>query len=567
MIKRVKIAARHRQEFKRCKEDHWYYLTRYCYIKHPARGLILFDPYDWQREFIDAVLAGQNIFMHKSRQVGFSWAFVSALSYLLMFSPNPQEVGMFSENGDKAGELKKKLMITLRHLPDWLLGKDRRGRDNPQIYISKNTDASPPEVHITHSERRGRQWIPKYIHVVKSHNTTTSSGASYSFTLAFVDELGRMGRQATEVWAGVAPAAAVGGQIIAGGTRHHHGRQFDLLLQEAQAGLLSGYKFMQVHYTDSGMTKEDILKTVGTLPQEIWDREYEMAETVAAGNPVFNLPDLAACYVPALMPGPRARRLQTLANARAVAGLPNDDAACERMLAKVELEIRASVPPFYSGVDSALGAHDENCIVTLNGQAVMVATEHNRQKLSQWAGRDEVSPDGFIAKPGTVTKWHCRYPGIMVIEKNGPGETVKSRHHPPAGSRAIYRVTGDTRNRTGTKSSWIRALAMAIEQRQITITDPAVYGQLCQYAYLDDSGKMGAAGGGLDDAVMATALAWLAYRRYGQSAPAEVETPMNRQALSRPPYDCLPHAPAVDYQLDMSKILDTDYDLQRIFYD
>lgn len=58
------------EEYMKCKEDPVYFITNYVKVVHVDRGLVSFDLYDFQVEFIRAMHENRKVLLNTARQVG-----------------------------------------------------------------------------------------------------------------------------------------------------------------------------------------------------------------------------------------------------------------------------------------------------------------------------------------------------------------------------------------------------------------------------------------------------------------------------------------------------------------
>jgi len=58
------------EEYMKCKEDPVYFITNYVKVVHVDRGLVPFNMYDYQIEFIRAMHENRKVLLNTARQVG-----------------------------------------------------------------------------------------------------------------------------------------------------------------------------------------------------------------------------------------------------------------------------------------------------------------------------------------------------------------------------------------------------------------------------------------------------------------------------------------------------------------
>jgi len=106
------------QEFVRCA-DPKYFISTYCKINHPSRGLIPFALYDHQRETLDAYVEYNYTVVDHSRQTGDSVVTAAYLLWYVMFNDN-KSVMVLNSKDAIAVEFMQRIRTMYEHLPAWL---------------------------------------------------------------------------------------------------------------------------------------------------------------------------------------------------------------------------------------------------------------------------------------------------------------------------------------------------------------------------------------------------------------------------------------------------------------
>ena len=493
-------------EWKKCKVDPIYFITKYISIKHPARGKIPFDLYDWQKELIEYLINDLNVIILKSRQVGASWSVGAYIIWLITFHSNV-ECQLFSIGERQAINLLRKIKFMYRSLPHWL--KHTVVENN-----KKRMAVSITKLDATTGER-----IVTSISSIDSYPSSADSGRGESPNFVFFDEHAAQPND-SELWSAVYPALQHGGQCASCSTPKGYDCEFARLWEDVERGMLNGWKAMRVHYTDCGFGEDWIDKVgVGMTPAQI-RQEFEL-EFMQGNNPVFSAVDLASCYRPLEHPRGRKGLILEWAKMYAIAGgkkVFEGEGRLTREQFDAEytqlLDTINATREFYTGVDTSEGkGKDQNSITTLNEYGVQIACDHNNLTLPQWAGYTD---EGGQEHLGFVARWHEQYPGLMTIEENGPGMTVYNRVKFIDTTNSIRtKRAADNIHRTGLKTRIINDLVLAFAGRQIIITDPVTYEQLLAYQKNEKTGKMGAPKGRKDDAVMSLAWAYYTLKLHG----------------------------------------------------
>jgi hypothetical protein len=196
---------------------------------------------------------------------------------------------------------------------------------------------------------------------------------------------------------------------------------------------------------------------------------------------------------------------------------------------------------YYSGADNAVGkAHrksrekDYNAWTSLTASGIQAFTYYDKKPLHTWAGSSAIDEKGqILAEPGKVSQLHAEWPGLAIIEEDGPGYTVLNRHILPMDGISNVRPVS---MRHHIKNRLIRNLIIAIESHAIVITDEKTYQQLSMYQLGDTPDTYEAPVGFNDDLVMALAMALEALRIEG-AIELTFSSGANLDELTLTPYD------------------------------
>ena len=108
-----------KQEFTKCAASPVYFMRHYVKIKHPIRGMVLFDLYKFQEETLQAFHDYQFNIILKSRQMGIS-TLVAAYSLWLMIFNKDKNILLISLKQDDAKDVVTKVRDAQNELPTWL---------------------------------------------------------------------------------------------------------------------------------------------------------------------------------------------------------------------------------------------------------------------------------------------------------------------------------------------------------------------------------------------------------------------------------------------------------------
>ena len=106
-------------EYTKCFNDPVYFAKNYIKIVNVDRGLIPFEMWDFQEEFINVLWKNRHVVGRMSRQIGKSTCVVSYFLWLILFHEQ-QTLGILANKAELAQELLGKIRLAYEHLPMWL---------------------------------------------------------------------------------------------------------------------------------------------------------------------------------------------------------------------------------------------------------------------------------------------------------------------------------------------------------------------------------------------------------------------------------------------------------------
>jgi hypothetical protein len=107
------------EEYMKCANDPLYFITNYVKIVSLDKGLVPFEPYDFQEEMIESVHKNRFVIMKCPRQSGKSTTMVSYLLHYILFNQN-MSVAILANKLSTARELLGRLKLAYEYLPMWL---------------------------------------------------------------------------------------------------------------------------------------------------------------------------------------------------------------------------------------------------------------------------------------------------------------------------------------------------------------------------------------------------------------------------------------------------------------
>ena len=475
------------EEFIKCYLDPIYYIENYTWIEVKEQSKIVPTKlFGYQKEILTWLVNGESGVVLKSRRVGASTVIILYISWLINFRRGVNAL-LLSRNEDSAKKLLRRVKFSYFNVKkhtsdDFALAEDASWLLNPtpvssaQMFASGWYDDNGELISMSE---------------VSSLTTTSESGRGDSATIVFMDELAFLPDQDSTMRSARLTALR-GGQWLACSTPNGTGDSFHSLCMRAQRKENKNYNFRRVHWTEAEITEEMIEGATEGLSEASILQEMEM-EFIASGDPVFNPTHLAACYKP-IEEYPEVEN--ELDNFRTLVNTSKGDHY------------------YFSGVDSAVGKlstkaakRDYHSFTALTRSGIQAHAYHsNKDSLTEWAGNIEQLPSGNIRRYGIVSKLHKKYPGLMHIELNGPGQAVHMNHLLPEDG---YSNMVGKQTTIKTKDQYIRQLIIAIESHAIIITDPFTYQCMSVYQRGTTPGTYSApVGDYYDDPVISLALAW-----------------------------------------------------------
>jgi hypothetical protein len=192
----------HRElEFRRCRADEAYFLANYWMIRHPERGLVPFELFDYQRDALSAFADERFTLVLKARQIGLTTLLAGHMFWLAWFQDH-KEILVLSITERDAAKVIEKIKDGYKSIPDWL--KDRG-----------------PSLLTEHQQK-----MPfSNGSVIESLPSRNDPARGRTASLVVLDEWASYDNP-EQAWASVMPVADVGGRIIALSTAKGSGNTF-----------------------------------------------------------------------------------------------------------------------------------------------------------------------------------------------------------------------------------------------------------------------------------------------------------------------------------------------------
>ena len=197
-----------RSEIIACGKDPCYFIRKYVKIKHPVRGLIPFEMFDYQDELVKDFVDNRFNIVLKARQLGISEITAAYATWLMLFHREKNVVVMASK-AETAKNIIRKIETSLKKLPKWLLLADIITDNKLSIELSNGSRC-------------------------KAIATSGDAGRSEAVSFLIIDEAAFV-QNFEELWTGLYPTVAAGGRVAVLSTPNGVGNKFHKLYVDAEA--------------------------------------------------------------------------------------------------------------------------------------------------------------------------------------------------------------------------------------------------------------------------------------------------------------------------------------------
>jgi hypothetical protein len=174
------------EDFKKCKEDPIYFISRYIKVVHPVRGLVPFDLYPFQKDIVNSLQDYRFNVLRKFRQAGCT-TIASAYSLWLALFKRHQTIVILSKGDVEATEVLDRVKIMYDELPPFL--QPGVAESNKHTFKLKSNS------------------------VIKSRSSGKQSGRSLAGSFLIIDEAAFIENIDT-IWAAVYPIISTGGRTF-----------------------------------------------------------------------------------------------------------------------------------------------------------------------------------------------------------------------------------------------------------------------------------------------------------------------------------------------------------------
>lgn len=244
-------------EMARCARDPIYFIKNYIKIKHPKRGKINFDLYDYQEELVRMYMGNRFNIILSARQTGKTETSCAFLLWYAIFNPD-KTVLIASNKSTNAMELIGKIRYAYEELPNWL---------KPGI------DADNWNKHTCSFDNKSR---------IVSTTTSKDSGRGLAISLIYCDELAFVKPHVqNEFWDSILPTISTGGAMIITSTPNGDSNLFANMWNAAKGKLPEEREeddFIPLHVKwDQPPGRDEKFKRamISKLGERKWQQEFE----------------------------------------------------------------------------------------------------------------------------------------------------------------------------------------------------------------------------------------------------------------------------------------------------
>lgn len=208
-----------RNEIITCGRDPCYFIRKYIRIKHPVRGLIPFEMFDYQDDLVrDYVNHRFNVVL-KARQLGISEITAAYATWLMLFHREKNVIVMASK-AETAKGIIRKVATAFKKIPKWLM-------------LADVTTDNKLSIELSNGSR------------IAAIATSEDAGRSEAVSFLIIDEAAFVQRF-DELWTGLYPTVSAGGRAVVLSTPNGVGNKFHQIYSDAEAGIneFKPHKFM-----------------------------------------------------------------------------------------------------------------------------------------------------------------------------------------------------------------------------------------------------------------------------------------------------------------------------------
>jgi len=115
----IQYSAEQLKEFVKCSRDPIYFIQTYVKIVNVDKGLVLFDPYEYQKKIITTSVENRFVICKMPRQCGKTTAIVGLMLWYILFNEE-YSIAILAHKLTQAQEIMSRIQLAYENLPKWL---------------------------------------------------------------------------------------------------------------------------------------------------------------------------------------------------------------------------------------------------------------------------------------------------------------------------------------------------------------------------------------------------------------------------------------------------------------
>jgi len=195
------------KEVVKAGKDPVHFITSYCKISHPQRGLIPFKTYDFQNDLLSDFNDYRFNVILKARQLGISTITAAYIVWLMLFHRD-KNILVVATKLQTATNLVRKVKKIMKTLPDWMRISEISIDNRTSFELSNGSQ-------------------------IKASSTASDAGRSEALSLLVIDEAAHV-ESLEDLWTALYPTLSTGGRCIALSTPNGVGNWFHKVYVESE---------------------------------------------------------------------------------------------------------------------------------------------------------------------------------------------------------------------------------------------------------------------------------------------------------------------------------------------
>lgn len=260
-------------EFYKCRDDFWYFFSKYCYITSLDDGYVTFKPYDYQRRVINACMENRFVIAKLPRQFGKTVCIKCVLLWHFIFS-NRINILIVANKEKSAKRILSEIKEMYVKLPHFLKYGVKKW-DAGEIEVGTNASSNPSE---------------NFINKITTAACTDDAGRGESVDIVYADEFAYVDND-EDFYESIYPTLSSGKntKFIITSTPNGFNMFADIWFKSVQGDNL--FVPIEVHWSEHPKRDEQWkLETINNLGEKRFNKEFECM-FAGSGNNIFNTED------------------------------------------------------------------------------------------------------------------------------------------------------------------------------------------------------------------------------------------------------------------------------------